>query len=192
MLELITERHGEANRDRPFSETLGRLALLPVLMFLGACTPEPSKTPVDLLLTNGVIIPGAPGAPEGNAMAVKDGRIVAVGGPELAERFIGTVTRDLEGQTVLPGFDDVHSHIHSYARRYIPLQKITSIEALKGAVQAKAGPGARRVDHGLRLVRGRPCGGTQALPRRSRRGRPGQPRAPHPGRGPAPWQTAPP
>ena len=77
-------------------------------------------------------------------MAVKDGRIVAVGGPELADRFIATVTRDLEGQTVLPGFDDVHSHIHSYARRYIPLQKITSIEALKDAVQAKAealGPG---------------------------------------------------
>ena len=54
------------------------------------------------------------------------------------------MTRDLEGHTVLPGFDDVHSHIHSYAQRYIPLQKITSIEALKGAVQAKAealGPG---------------------------------------------------
>ncbi|MGB0268153.1 MAG: amidohydrolase family protein, partial [Pseudomonadales bacterium] len=123
---------------------LGRHALLTVLLFLGACTPEPSKTPVDLLLTNGVIIQGAPGAPGGNVMAVKDGRIVAVGGPELADRFIGTVTRDLEGQTVLPGFDDVHSHIHSYAQRYIPLQKITSIDALKGAVQAKAealGPG---------------------------------------------------
>lgn len=40
---------------------LGRHALLTVLLFLGACTPEPSKTPVDLLLTNGVIIQGAQG-----------------------------------------------------------------------------------------------------------------------------------
>ena len=118
--------------------------LLGGLLGLGACAPEAQKTPVDLLLLNGTILPGAPGAPEGRALAVEDGRIVAVGGPELAERFTGTVTRDLEGQTVLPGFDDVHSHIHSYARRYIPLQKITSIEALKAAVREKAealGPG---------------------------------------------------
>ena len=115
-----------------------------LLLGLGACAPEAEKTSVDLLLLNGTILPGAPGAPEGQAIAVKDGRIVEVGGSELAERFTGAVTRDLKGQTVLPGFDDVHSHIHSYARRYIPLQKITSIEALKAAVREKAealGPG---------------------------------------------------
>lgn len=118
--------------------------LLGLVLGLSACAPEDRKTSVDLLLLNGTVIPGAPGAPEGQALAVKDGRIVAVGGPELADRFTGTVTRDLEGHTVLPGFDDVHSHIHSYARRYIPLQKITSIEDLKAAVRAKAealGPG---------------------------------------------------
>jgi len=118
--------------------------LVGLLFGLSACAPEAQKTPVDLLLLNGTILPGAPGAQEGRALAVKDGRIVAVGGPELAERFTAAVTRDLEGQTVLPGFDDVHSHIHSYARRYVPLQKITSIEALKAAVREKAealGPG---------------------------------------------------
>ncbi|MFZ8914773.1 MAG: amidohydrolase family protein, partial [Pseudomonadales bacterium] len=130
--------------ERPARPVL-MVGLLASLLFgLSACAPEAQKTPVDLLLLNGTILPGAPGAQEGRALAVKDGRIVAVGGPELAERFTAAVTRDLEGQTVLPGFDDVHSHIHSYARRYVPLQKITSIEALKAAVREKAealGPG---------------------------------------------------
>ena len=68
--------------------------LLGGLLGLGACAPEAEKTPVDLLLLIGTSLPGAPGAPEGRALAVTDGRIVAICGPELAERFTGIVTRD--------------------------------------------------------------------------------------------------
>jgi predicted amidohydrolase YtcJ len=46
------------------------------------------------------------------ALAVKDGRIVAVGdlNSVLAHKGGGTVTTDLEGKALLPGFLDAHSH----------------------------------------------------------------------------------
>jgi len=47
-----------------------------------------------------------------DAVAVRDGRIVAVGADDAVRRRIGTSTRvvDLRGRTVAPGFGDAHIH----------------------------------------------------------------------------------
>jgi predicted amidohydrolase YtcJ len=53
-----------------------------------------------------------------SAVAVRAGRIVAVGSENEIESFVGLATRivDLGGRTVLPGLADVHTHVASNAR----------------------------------------------------------------------------
>lgn len=61
----------------------------------------------DLVITGGNVVDGT-GAPSfGADVAVKDGRIAAVGSVEALE---GTPTLDAEGLRVTPGFIDIHSH----------------------------------------------------------------------------------
>jgi hypothetical protein len=53
-------------------------------------------------------------APSAEAVAVKDGRIVAVGSRErvfAAEKGAATHLIDLDGRTLIPGFFDAHSHL---------------------------------------------------------------------------------
>jgi predicted amidohydrolase YtcJ len=68
--------------------------------------------PADLLLTGGAVYTVDDGRAVHEAVAVKGGRIAAVGpGAELAS-LAGSSTRviELEGRTVLPGFQDAHLH----------------------------------------------------------------------------------
>ena len=46
------------------------------------------------------------------AMAIKDGRIIATGSNDLKDRFFASEVVDLEGQTVVPGLIDAHSHFY--------------------------------------------------------------------------------
>jgi predicted amidohydrolase YtcJ len=66
--------------------------------------------PADLLLTGGAVHTVSSGTAE--AVAVKGGRITAVGSASDLASMAGTATRvvELEGRTVLPGFQDAHLH----------------------------------------------------------------------------------
>jgi predicted amidohydrolase YtcJ len=66
--------------------------------------------PADLLLTGGSVHTVSAGTAE--AVAVKDGRIAAVGSAVELAGLAGPGTRviELEGRTVLPGFQDAHVH----------------------------------------------------------------------------------
>ena len=75
-----------------------------------ACSVAPQ--PADLVLTGGTVWTGVPGAPLGQAIAVRNGRVVEVGTTEAIQRFSGPGTRrvDLGGRMVVPGFIDDHTH----------------------------------------------------------------------------------
>ncbi len=66
----------------------------------------------DFVLVNGAVHTVDPTLPRATAVAVRGGRIAAVGGDEIVEdlRGPGTETIDLRGRTVLPGFQDAHAH----------------------------------------------------------------------------------
>ena len=66
--------------------------------------------PADLLLTAGAVHTVSSGTAE--AVAVRGGRITAVGSASDLASMAGTATRvvELEGRTVLPGFQDAHLH----------------------------------------------------------------------------------
>jgi len=94
--------------------------------------------PIDLLLTNGRVytfswdepaLDGTPAAdapydstrgwaPDAEAIAIRDKKIVFVGSESEAEAYAGSRTRrvDLEGATVLPGMRDAHVHIGDLGR----------------------------------------------------------------------------
>jgi 5-methylthioadenosine/S-adenosylhomocysteine deaminase len=76
--------------------------------------PSPQKKrPADLLLTNGTILTLTPGSKpiSGGALAIVDGRIVAVGTKAQVEIFFGAAkTIDARGGLIMPGLVNAHTH----------------------------------------------------------------------------------
>jgi predicted amidohydrolase YtcJ len=66
----------------------------------------------DTVYRGGTVWMGVAGAPRAQAVAVKDGKILAVGSDEDARAWIGAGTRvvELHGRALLPGFIDAHTH----------------------------------------------------------------------------------
>lgn len=89
-----------------------------LLLLLGStalvsCGERTEKLPAaDILFTNARIYTVEPAQPWADAVAVDDGRIVAVGSAADLARYKGQGTRvvDLGGRLVLPAFGDAHVH----------------------------------------------------------------------------------
>ena len=84
------------------------LALLAVATLLPGCGQAPQ--PADLILSAGRVYTLDESKPWAEAVAIRDGRIAAVGtDEEVLGRFRGQVF-ELDGRMVLPGFHDAHVH----------------------------------------------------------------------------------
>ena len=68
--------------------------------------------PADLVLRNGKIVTEWAATPEAQAIAVRDGKVAAIGSNAGAGRWIGPQTKviDLHGQLAIPGFIEGHGH----------------------------------------------------------------------------------
>lgn len=66
----------------------------------------------DSIWTDGVVLTMNDAQPKGQAVAVKDGKILAVGDQAAVMKHKGanTVVQSIKGQTLLPGFVDAHGH----------------------------------------------------------------------------------
>ena len=90
--------------------------LIPIVVtaafFAGCPSTRVTLVPGDLVIQNARIWTGDETNPWAEAMVVTDGRIAAVGERATADSMIGpdTVTEDLDGRLVLPGFHDTHVH----------------------------------------------------------------------------------
>jgi predicted amidohydrolase YtcJ len=73
-----------------------------------------------LILSHATVLTMDPRQPRAQAIAVLDGRIVAVGttAEVLALRGHGTQLIDCQGAAVLPGFIDAHLHLRAYAATF--------------------------------------------------------------------------
>jgi predicted amidohydrolase YtcJ len=82
-----------------------------LLLTILACRPSPSEK-ADLIITNGVVVTMDEAMPDGEAVAVKDGRILAVGEQLKVMTFLGDSTKiiDAGGHFVIPGFIESHGH----------------------------------------------------------------------------------
>ncbi len=87
--------------------SLGLVGLLP-----GSLYARQGASPADLVLRHAAVYTVSAVRAWGHAVAVRAGRVVAVGTDREVQRFIGPKTRvvDLAGRMVLPGFHDSHVH----------------------------------------------------------------------------------
>ncbi len=112
-------------------------------------TSPPSPTPApryELVLLGGTLIDGSGGPPLlDSAVAIRDGTIAAVGRAGELAFAPGTPTRDVGGQTIMPGFVNVHAHTHTLTvdeLRAWPRAGITTVRDLGGprdAMLARSG-----------------------------------------------------
>jgi predicted amidohydrolase YtcJ len=93
---------------------------------------QPSTPTADLVLTNGKVITIDPVDSITQAVAVKEGKILEVGGNEKISKYIGLGTKvmNLKGKTVTPGLIDSHAHLPSFGLRengwFLKLQGVSS------------------------------------------------------------------
>ena len=127
------------------SRLLLRTALLAVTSLSLACADNSSA---DLVLRNGNIVTVDDDNPSAQAIAVRDGHIVAVGSDADIEGYVGAGTEviDLEGKTAIPGFIEGHAHFTGVGMSTLQLNlmEVTNwdeIVAMVEAAVADAEPG---------------------------------------------------
>jgi predicted amidohydrolase YtcJ len=82
-------------------------------LLLPALTRTTEPAPADTILLNGKVYTVNAGHPRAQALAIREGRIVAVGSNAEIERYRGPKTHviDAAGRLVLPGITDAHFHL---------------------------------------------------------------------------------
>jgi len=96
---------------KPFAAAIA-LALLTLF-----CEPADAAVEADAIYVGGTIATMNDGQPDAEALAVKDGTILAVGArSEIEKAHGGKTTRivDLAGKTLMPGFIDGHAHAQQF------------------------------------------------------------------------------
>src|SRR5436190_4751813 len=122
--------------------------LLPLFgRLLSAQTP-----PADTIFLGGNIVTVNPAQPEVEALAVKDGKILALGKVSQLEKFKGTNTQiiDLKGNALLPGFIEPHGHpfdsalaqFYAVDIRPFTVENAAQVDQAVRKAVAKARPGA--------------------------------------------------
>lgn len=93
------------------------IAILALVLF--SCS---SKEKIDLLVFNATIYTVDSSFSTAEAMAVKDGKIIATGKmADLEKSYEATEKLDAEGKFIYPGFIDAHAHFVNYG---FSLQKV--------------------------------------------------------------------
>lgn len=96
--------------------SIGLHGMLAAFAIAGASSSQAAVDPADAIYFGGDIVTISAAQPTAQALAVKDGRILAVGERKAIEgNYKGGKTRlvDLAGKTLLPAFIDPHSHYFS-------------------------------------------------------------------------------
>jgi len=106
------------------------------------------QEPATLVVTNGRILTVEDSLPEAQAVAVRGGRIVALGSAADIRRYIGTSTEviDVQGQLVVPGLIEGHGHFSGVGEAELNLQLMPTtswdqIVSMVGEAAKNAKPG---------------------------------------------------
>jgi predicted amidohydrolase YtcJ len=131
-----------------WSKTLVPSLALSALLFLSVGCSTETGSVADLVLHNGRVVTVDSGVPDGEAVAVLDGKILAVGSDAEMQAFVGSGTEmiDLEGQLAIPGFIDSHVHFSGIgtAQLQLKLMEVANwdeVVSMVAAAAAEAEPG---------------------------------------------------
>ena len=112
--------------------------------WLGCARATGPRATADLIVFNGKVVTVDDQFSIGSALAVKDGKIVTVGGSEMEVDYQAPVRIDLKGRVLLPGFIDTHVHLRGQSPREIDMKQAKSIVDIQRLIREKAkqlGPG---------------------------------------------------
>lgn len=87
---------------------------------VGCARPQPPADPADVVLLNGRVLTVDPQDSVAEAVAIDNGKVVAVGTSIAIRRLVGTETEviDLAGRAATPGLIDSHVHFSAVAELY--------------------------------------------------------------------------
>jgi predicted amidohydrolase YtcJ len=118
-----------------------------IVFFLYSCSSGPENI-ADQVYINGIVYTVDETNPKSEAVAVKNGLILALGTTEEIQAFVGKETEiiDLQGKTMTPGFIESHAHLMGigYNKLEIDLMYVQTYDELIEKVAeaaAKAEPG---------------------------------------------------
>jgi predicted amidohydrolase YtcJ len=133
-----------------------RLMVIPFLFALAitlGCYAEP-EVAADLVLRGGKVVTVDDNIPDGEAIALKDDTIVAVGSDREIRAYIGQETEviDLDGMLAIPGFVESHGHFSGIgsAKMQLNLMEVANWDEVVAMVEAVVGDAATG-----ELIRGR-------------------------------------
>jgi predicted amidohydrolase YtcJ len=133
--------------------SLAAAAAVATALAVSACARE-TQPPADIVVMHGSVHTGKLAAPRAEAVAVRDGRIVAVGSNEEIEAYRGpsTTTLDAQQRTVMAGFTDPHVHFTQGAARMrqVSLDDARTVAEYQKRIAdyAAANPSARWIEGG--------------------------------------------
>jgi predicted amidohydrolase YtcJ len=121
------------------------LLMIALTVFAAACGGSvPNALAPDTILINGNIVTVDGDFSIAEAVAIREDKFVAVGSNQQIQALAGTGTEvfDLEGKTVLPGFNDGHGHVTmTWGKKVDPIEtkfrKAKSIEEVLDALREK-------------------------------------------------------
>ncbi len=117
------------------------LAVLGLFFAFAVMAVASSTAAPDAIFLNGDIYTQATPA-RAQAMAVRDGRIVAIGTNDAIRKLKGSHTEvvDLGGQFVMPGFNDAHCHLQSggFEQMNVNLVGVKSLEEMQQSIATRA------------------------------------------------------
>jgi predicted amidohydrolase YtcJ len=130
-----------------FSSTEGvhmsaiRLAALAIVLNAGCgVVPQASAPAPDTILHGGKVVTLDQRSSVAQAVAVRDGRFLAVGGDAEVRKLAGPATRmiDLGGRTVIPGLNDTHTHFRAagLALYTVNLRSAKTVDEALAAIRA--------------------------------------------------------
>ncbi len=119
-----------------------RFTLASATIFTISCAPQ-SDNPADMVLRGGKVVTVDPDVPDGEAVAIKDGLIMAVGSDGDIRAYIGPETEviDLDGQLAIPGFIESHAHYMGIgsAKMQLNLMDVANWDEIVSMVDASVG-----------------------------------------------------
>ncbi|MFJ3502530.1 amidohydrolase [Streptomyces sp. NPDC090135] len=107
---------------------------MPVAGLVPAARREPAHA--DLLVRNAKVFTGDPARPEARAVAIRDGRIAALGDDHDLAPLVGPGTRvvDALGRRVVPGLNDSHLHVIRGGLNYVLELRWDGVRSLRDAL----------------------------------------------------------
>ncbi|WP_299360372.1 amidohydrolase family protein [uncultured Paracoccus sp.] len=123
-------------------------ALMAISTIAPALAQDAPQEAADIVLTGGNILTVDESFSTASAVAIEDGRFVAVGSDDEVAAFVGpdTQTVDLAGKTVIPGLIDNHLHqlraaLNAPLVSFLEARSIADVQEALAARVAKTPPG---------------------------------------------------